>query len=61
MVEKNDIKSGVYVLECSRPKKRKKNYRKKGPEDMARPASKTKAQLAFESQERFGRAEKAAK
>ena len=61
MVEKNDIRSGVYVLECSRPKKKEKNYRKKDPEDMMRPASKTQAQLAFESQERFGRAEKAAK
>lgn len=43
VVEKNDIKGGVYVLECSRHKKETKNCRKKDLEDMVRPASKISA------------------
>ena len=39
MVEKNDLKHGIYVLECIRHKKETKNSRKKEEGDYIRPAS----------------------
>lgn len=40
VVEKNDLKSGVYILDCSQHRKETKNTRKKEEEDWVRPASK---------------------
>lgn len=43
VVEKNDVKHGMYVLECSRHKKETKNRRKKEQDDLVRPGTKTSA------------------
>ena len=44
VVEKNDLKNGVYILDCNRNRKDTKNTRKKKEErDWVRPASKINA------------------
>lgn len=43
MVEKTDLKHGVYILECVRHKKDTQNLRKKGEGDYVCPASKINA------------------
>ncbi len=43
VVEKNDLKNGIYILDCSRHRKDTKNTQKKEERDWVRPASKINA------------------